>query len=69
MGQGGFYYLRALGKKSLRRQIKWQQIRSWYSESSTMSTILGLTFLEEMLYAMGGYDRLLPYAKEYSKLY
>lgn len=33
-----------------------------------LTTILGLLFLEEMLYAMGVTDSLLPYAKEYSKI-
>ncbi len=33
-----------------------------------LTTVLGLYFLEEMLYAMGVTDSLLPYAKEYSKI-
>lgn len=60
---------RSIGNKDLERANKVAAntfVVFW--ALALLITMIGLCFLEEMLYAMGVTDKLLPYAKEYSRI-
>ena len=70
MGAGAASIIsRAIGNKELERANKVAAntfVVFW--TMALLITIIGLCYLEEMLYAMGVTDKLLPYAKEYSRI-